>query len=231
MSSLPAWPRLTLGKPAALAELDGTAELERALAELVGCEEAVLGTSTLHLFWDLIPFLAAPCGSVFLDEGSYPIARWGAERAAATGARLTEFAHYDVNALAKHLAGQGRGRPVVMTDGFCPACGRAAPLADFAQCAADAGGLVVVDDTQALGIFGVPGKCLPYGRGGGGSLRMSAKRLDNVVVVSSLAKAFGVPVAMLGGAGPLVAAFRQSSATEPTAVRPLRLCWPRPATR
>ncbi|WP_433968357.1 hypothetical protein [Tunturiibacter gelidiferens] len=56
--NLPAWPRLTSGKPSALEELPGTAEVESELAALVGCERALLGTSTLHLFWDLFPLLS-----------------------------------------------------------------------------------------------------------------------------------------------------------------------------
>lgn len=215
MSSLPAWPRLTLGKPAALSELDGTAELEHALAEWIGCEAVVLGTSTLHLYCDLIPLLAPPGGRVFVDEGSYPIARWGVERAATAGARWTNFAHYNADTLGARLVRQSRARQVVVvTDGFCPACGRFAPLADFAKCVSRVGGLVIVDDTQALGIFGrSPGSYPPYGEGGGGSVRRLPKRLDNIVVVSSLAKGLGVPVALLGGSDRIVAAFRQSSAT------------------
>jgi 8-amino-7-oxononanoate synthase len=75
------------------------------------------------------------------------------------------------------------------------------------------GGFVVVDDTQALGIFGQPETSSPYGTGGGGSLRRLAIGHGAILVVSSLAKAFGVPVAMLGGSSRLVAKFRERSAT------------------
>ena len=54
---------------------------------------------------------------------------------------------------------------------------------------------MLVDDTQAVGILGESANdSCPYGIGGGGSLRHEAIHSDEVVVVNSLAKAFGVPV-------------------------------------
>jgi 8-amino-7-oxononanoate synthase len=201
-SSLRPWDRLTLGKPAALEEMEGAAGIERELAALVGCEAAVLGTSTLHLVWDLFGILAESRIRIFVDEGSYPIARWGVERALAAGAPVRSFPRHDVRVL-RAMLDSGGGMPVVVTDGFFPAIGKAAPLAEYADCAAAEGGLLVVDDTQALGIFG---------RYGGGSLA-ALKPRGGVVAVSSLAKAFGAPVAMLGGTARFVAEFRERSAT------------------
>jgi len=60
---LAAWDRLTLGKPAALEPPPGAAGVEQDLAALVGCERALLGASTLHLFHDLVPIVCRP-GSV-----------------------------------------------------------------------------------------------------------------------------------------------------------------------
>jgi len=103
---------------------------------------------------------------------------------------------------------------VIVTDGYCPLRGTHAPLADYASCAAAGNGLLIVDDTQALGVFGRPAEpVVPYGSGGGGSLRRQNLRDSGIVVVSSLAKAFGVPVAMLGGSREFVQSFRENSAT------------------
>jgi 8-amino-7-oxononanoate synthase len=158
--------------------------------------------------------LAGRGRNIFVDENLYPVARWGVERAAAEGAIVRSFSHHDPGALRAAMAGARASRPVVVTDGFCPACGLSAPLADYVECAAAEGGLVVVDDTQALGIFGrSPDASPPYGSGGGGSLGRLAKGRDAVVILSSLAKAFGTPLAMLGGPAALIARFRESSAT------------------
>ena len=213
-SDLPAWPQLTLGKPAALEELPGIPRLERELASLAGCEQSVVGHSTLHLFWDLFGILANRDVSIFLDRGAYPIAHWGAERAAISGVRVRTFPPHNVTALRWALSSAGRNRPVIVTDGFSPSSGTAAPLADYADLAGSRGGLVVVDDTQALGVFGSSGVGgSPFGKGGGGSLQKFGLTTSGIVVVSSLAKAFGVPIAMLGGSAALVKEFREDSQT------------------
>src|SRR5262249_23039083 len=144
-------------------------ELQKEVAALTGCERALLGTSTLHLFWDLFRILSETDSSIFRDEGSYPIAGWGTETAAARGGPVVACRHHDAHALHELLKRPfGRRRPVVVVDGFCPACGRPAPIAEYLDCVRPLGGVVIIDDTQALGIFGhSPGVQMPYGKGGG----------------------------------------------------------------
>jgi 8-amino-7-oxononanoate synthase len=212
--SLPGWDGLTLGKPAALEEIPGTEQVQRELATLTGCERVQLGSSTLHLFCDLFSMLVRRNVTIWIDEATYPIARWGTDRAAASGVPIRRFAHHDAKELRRAL-GQGYGnRPVIVTDGFSPLRGTHAPLRDYASCAAARNGLLIVDDTQALGIFGRRAESMgPYGMGGGGSLKHFNLRDPGVVVVSSLAKAFGAPVAMLGGSEEFVEGFREHGAT------------------
>lgn len=212
--SLPGWDRLTLGKPAALEEVPGAEQVQRGLAALTGCERVVLGSSTLHLFCDLFAMLARRNVTIWIDEATYPIARWGADRAAALGVPIRRFAHHNADELRRALD-QGYGnRPVIVTDGFSPLPGKHAPLRDYARCAAARSGLLIVDDTQALGIFGRRADAMgPYGTGGGGSLEHFSLRDPRIVVVSSLAKALGVPVAMLGGSRAAVEEFHENSAT------------------
>ena len=52
---------------------------------------AVLAPSTLHLYWDLFDVLARDRVAIYADAGSYPIARWGFERAAAKGVPTSTF--------------------------------------------------------------------------------------------------------------------------------------------
>ena len=109
--SLTQWERLTLGKPAALDSLPGTRFVERELAALTGCERVLLSPSTLHLFCDLFGFLARRGVSIFLDAGSYPIARWGVERAAGCGAPVQVFRQHDHRALhPQHRTEPGQRR-------------------------------------------------------------------------------------------------------------------------
>ena len=213
--SLRPWRQLTTGAPAALVEPPEAGQIGEHLARLMGCEAGTLGTSTLHLAWDLFGLLSEKPIILFMDSDAYPITRWGAERAAARGAEVRTFPHHDVVALRRELAATPGGRtPVIVTDGFCPACGRVAPLRDYCELARKRGGFLVADDTQALGLLGLaPDRVNPYGRGGGGSFRWSDLVAPNIVIVASLAKAFGVPVAVLGGSRELVERFKDSSET------------------
>jgi 8-amino-7-oxononanoate synthase len=213
-SHLAGWERLTLGKPAALEVLAGGEEVERELAALTGCERALLGPSTLHLFWDLFDTLARRGARIFIDAGSYPIARWGVERAASLGTRVKTFHSNDVQVLRRLVRRPARVRPVIVADGYSPATGVAAPIAEYLECLQSLDGLLVLDDTQALGIFGHSQEMWPpYGKGGGGSLTRIAIRDPRIVTVSSLAKAFGAPVAVLAGSKAFTTVFEQESAT------------------
>ena len=127
--SLRPWRQLTTGAPAALIEPAEARAISQALAELQGCEAATLATSTLHLAWDLFSLLAEKSITIFMDAGAYPISRWSAQRAVMRGAAVRIFPHHDAAALARALAAAPCGRmPVIVTDGFCPNCGRVAPL-------------------------------------------------------------------------------------------------------
>jgi 8-amino-7-oxononanoate synthase len=214
--SLPPSSRFTSGVPAALAEPPGAVRVAHQLARLQTCESGVLGTSTFHLFWDLFGMIARHPATIYVDAGLYPIARWGVERAAARGISIRDFAHHDPQAFHDLLKRneQNRLRPVLVTDGFCPACGKPAPLSDYLESLRTYGGWLIVDDTQALGIIGhSPGTDAPYGRGGGGMLPRLRIGGPDVLVISSLAKAFGVPVAILSGSRPAVREFEAKSET------------------
>lgn len=220
--SVPGWERLTTGVPAVLATAPAAGIVAQELADLIDTEAATLAPSTLHAFWDLFGTMSAR--EIHVDAGTYPIARWGAERAQCSGARVRTFRHHDPAALRRAVVAQERvrssatapgGGPVVLADGFCPGCGRVAPIESYLAIVAPIGGLVVVDDTQALGVLGTPASGRPYGRGGGGIPRWSRLSSPHLIVVASLAKGFGVPVATVAGSG---AAIRQYLARSETRV-------------
>ena len=215
--SLRPWPALSAGRPAALAEPPGAAPMARALAGLQGCAAATLAASTLHLYWDLIPILAGDgTVAIHVDAAAYPISGWGVERAACRGVPVRRFPHYDPASLQRGAAACARRglRPLVVTDGVCPGCGRVAPLDRYLQVARRLGGWVVVDDTQALGMLGAaPGAAAPFGHRGGGSMRWHDIAGPELVVAASLAKGFGVPLARLSGSADLVGRFEAASQT------------------
>lgn len=216
-AGLPPWTSLTRGQPAALAEPEGAEAAAAALARLQGLAAATLLPSTLHLFWDLLRQLARETRSaLLLDAGAYPILHWSAEGAAAAGAVVRRFAHHDPAALAQLARAALRDglRPVVVCDGFCPGCNRPAPLAAYARIAGEGGGLLVLDDTQALGILGRgPSAACPFGHGGGGSLGFQGVAGAQIAVGASLAKGFGAPLTVLSGSHALIERFVRDSET------------------
>jgi len=213
--SLRPWAQLSLGKPAGLEPPPRAAEVAAQVAALQGCESGTLVPSALHLFWDLFGIFAREKVRIYLDSGTYPIACWGVERAAAMGTPVHRFPHHDSDAARRAIGRDIRSgrRPVIVADGFCPGCGSAAPLVRYLRCVAPYDGHLVIDDTQALGIFGVPHAGAPYGSGGGGSLRLQGIHSANVILGSSLAKGFGAPVAALCGCEALVRRFEMCSET------------------
>lgn len=199
--ALPPWERLTLGKPAALEEPSATTAVAKEFALLAGCERAMMAPSTLHAFLDLFEMLSTERVTLYIDSGIYAIMRWSIDRARAKGSRCIWIPHFDAAALRERLRWERPvdRAPVIVTDSFCPACGRAAPLAGYLESIDPLRGSIVMDDTQALGVLGEhPDALDPYGRGGGGSLRYHGIDAARVWSVGSLAKAFGSPVAMIG---------------------------------
>lgn len=200
---LPTWSSLSTGRPAALGGEDISRQTAAEFAALTGAESAVLGPSSLHLFSDLCIWLGGRGATFLIDQRAYPIAQWAVARE-----RFAPFAHYDLNHLENRLRRGRRGRPVVVADAYCPRCGRHAPIQDMQQLIRPLGGLLLLDDTQGLGIFGdSPRPWMRWGKGGGGSLRFqSITSKEDVLVISSLAKAFGVPIAVLQGPAELTSA-------------------------
>src|SRR5215469_12818529 len=101
--SLRPWSSLTAGVPAVLAEVPQSRHVAQEIAVLEGCKAGTLGTSTLHLFWDVFGILAGKRARIYVDAGAYPTARWGVERAAARGAMVRNFRHHDADALRRLL--------------------------------------------------------------------------------------------------------------------------------
>jgi 8-amino-7-oxononanoate synthase len=212
------WAALTTGTPAAIRPVPGAAAAAQRLAQLQGCEAATLLPSTLHAAWDIGGLLDRRRNTIYYDAEVYPILGATVSRAASRGVAVRSFPHNDPAALERALRRDQRldqRRPVVLVDGLCPACGGPAPLPAYLRAARRHGGLLVVDDTQAVGILGSRRGSVPqWGRGGGGSLRFHGLLgAPDVLVVTSLAKALGVPVAAVSGSREAIANYDARSDT------------------
>jgi 8-amino-7-oxononanoate synthase len=214
-SALP-WNALALGRPASLDEPPGAMTVATELAALQGCEAATMLPSTLHLFWDLFGVLRRRDTMIYIEATTYPIARWGVERGASLGTPVYTFAPGDAAGLER-LIGCTPGhhcRPLIVCDGLRPGSDRQPALVQYASLAARHGGYLVLDDTQAFGVLGHRAQAAaPLGWGGGGSLRHYDLGGAHIIVGASLAKAFGVPVAVLSGSRTMVRLFEERSQT------------------
>jgi 8-amino-7-oxononanoate synthase len=215
-ASLRPWAQLTTGVPAALAEPQMSGVLARRLARLTGTQDGMVARSTLHASFDAISLSAERGTAIYIDTGSYPVARWAAERAAAFGTPLRSFPHHDPVAVERLVAAgaTSRLRPVVLTDGLCGGCGQPAPLTAYLSAVRRFGGLLIIDDTQGLGVLGArqpQGNAL--GMGGGGVLRWANLEGHDVLLIDSLAKAFGAPLAFIGGSHQRIDLYRERGET------------------
>jgi 8-amino-7-oxononanoate synthase len=212
---IPAWKQLSAGKPAVLWEDPAARRIAGALARLQGTASGLVYPSTLHLFWDLFSYWRKQRIVLFLDGDLYPVAAWGTVQLAALGIPIYRFTHRSVDSLyrgiRKHVM---RGYyPVIVTDGWCVQCGKAAPLEAYLEMLHPYQGRLVLDDTQALGILGrdrfVSGH--GYGTGGGGVLPWLGLADPCILAGSSMAKAFGVPLAILSGAAEILDELKSQS--------------------
>lgn len=210
------WNRLTTGAPAAFFEPLAAIKLGRSIASLQGLADGVVAPSTLHLFWDWFGGLNPRKDVIFADAQLYQVASWGVERAAGKGVITTKFRHQSATSLMRLISQNlgSRQRPIVVVDGWCPFCAKASPLYDYLQIIEAFNGLLVIDDTQALGILGKnPDVRMPYGYGGGGLIKHLNLKSDRLITISSLAKAFGAPLAALCGSVGEIKEFKSRSET------------------
>lgn len=222
---LPGWNKLSTGVPAALYETNSSIALGKKIAQLQGMEDGLIAPSVLHLFFDWFGLLQPGRYVIFADEHLYQTGLWGVERAAFKGTPVHFFRHQNCLSLQKllqlHL--HQSQIPIVVTDGWCPLCGTLCPAKDYLKLITPRNGLLVIDDTQAMGVLGHSRSAgMPYGFGGGGTLAHLNITGTNVICISSLAKAWGAPLAVMTGSKAHLNDFRQNSDTRVYASPPNR---------
>ncbi|HEX9101735.1 MAG TPA: aminotransferase class I/II-fold pyridoxal phosphate-dependent enzyme [Polyangia bacterium] len=163
-------------------------ELERAVAALVGTDDALVFASGYHANTGLFESLFGDRDYLFCDELVRPSLADGIRLCRA---RVYSYRNQDLEHLEDRLRrSRGARFRVIVTDGVFPISGLVANLPDLYTLAAKYNALVVVDDTHGLGVLG-------DGGGGTHQLHGLGDRID--VVTGSFGAALG------GGAGGFVA--------------------------
>lgn len=209
------WEQLTTGVPAALYETALSKQIGNKIAQMQGLEIGVLAPSTLHLYYDLYGFLRNQKITLFVDEKVYPVSKYGIERLMGARIPVNLFKHLSAEDLAENIRKklQRNTIPIVISDGWCPPCGKAAPLQEYADLVSPLNGKVIIDDTQAFGVFGTRKYGVSYGSYGGGILKWLNVKSPCVVTIISLAKGFGVPMAIISGKKAFITDFIKKSET------------------
>ena len=128
------------------------AELERAVAELVGAGDALVFPSGYHANTGLFESLLGDRDYLFCDELIRPSLADGIRLCRA---RVYSYRNQDMEHLEDRLRRSRAARfRVVVTDGVFPISGLVANLPDIYTLAAKYNALVIVDDTHGLGVLG-----------------------------------------------------------------------------
>lgn len=209
------WKQLTTGMPAALYETSLSKKLGSHIANMQQLQSGIIAPSSLHLYYDLYEFLSNRKIIVFCDDKIYPVSKYGIEKLLLRNIPIYFFNHFNADHL-RELAKQHMRKsyiPIILTDGWCPICGKPAPLHNYLSIITPRDGKIIIDDTQSFGILGKRNDDFIYGYGGGGILQWQNIQNKNIITVVSLAKAFGVPIAAICGDKKFITAFKEQSGT------------------
>jgi glycine C-acetyltransferase len=179
------------------------AELEQAVAKLVGTDDALVYPSGYHADAGVFEALLSDRDYVFCDEMIRPGLADGIRL---SRARVYAFRNGDMDHLEDRLKRSRAARfRVIATDGVFPITGRIANLTEIHALAAKYHAIVVVDDSEGIGVLG------NRKEGTHGSLGLTEK-ID--LVAASFGKALGGGAGgFVAGPGTLVGWLRQKSRT------------------
>ncbi len=174
--------------------------LEEELAEFTGRPRALLFSTGYMANLGVIAALTGRGDQVYEDRLNHASLIDGA---LLSRAGLKRYRHGDAAALGGMMAGRGRGRVLVATDGVFSMDGDLAPLPGLADLCLDRGALLMVDDAHGLGVLGREGRgsCDHFGLGP-----------DRVpLLMGTLGKAFGTFGAFVAASEELIETLVQSA--------------------
>jgi glycine C-acetyltransferase len=176
-------------------------QLEAAIAELVGAEDAVLYTSCFDANVGVFDALLGRHDAVLSDALNHASLIDGIRLAQA---QRHVFAHADLDELERHLAACADARHrLIVTDGVFSMDGDVAALPSLHELARRYDAALLVDDSHATGILGPTG---------GGTVEYFGLEGSVDVLTGTLGKALGGGAGgFVAGAGAVVETLRQTS--------------------
>lgn len=163
-------------------------KLEEALAQFTGYPRALLFSSGWAANLGVLRALLGRNDTLLADELNHASLIDGGRL---SGANYLRYAHGDVAAAGKHLAGPRSGTTILATDAVFSMDGDRAPLRELAPLCAKAGASLMVDDAHGFGVIGDTGLAT-----------LESARPE--IYVATLGKALGVAGAFVAGSETLV---------------------------
>jgi 8-amino-7-oxononanoate synthase len=155
------------------------AELERALANLVGAPAALVFSSGYLANLGAVTALAGADCLIVSDAGNHASL---VDACRLSRSPVVVVPHGDLDAAERALAGRSEPRALVLIDAINSADGDLLPLADWQSLAARFAALLVIDDAHGLGVRGA-------GRGSVAEAGIAAE--PNVITTVTLSKSLG----------------------------------------
>jgi len=177
-------------------------ELEQELAAFAGTQSALLFSTGYMANIGLVTALLGRHDAVFEDKLNHASL---IDAGLMSRARFVRYAHSDMAALEKSLAGSDAPRKLIVTDGVFSMDGDLARIPELIALARQYGALLMVDDAHGFGVLG---------KNGAGVLEhFGVQDDDPVILMATLGKAFGVFGAFVAGPAELVDLLIQRART------------------
>lgn len=166
--------------------------LEQRLADFVGCEAALSFSTGYMANLAVLPALLSKDGEVFADRLNHASL---VDSALLSRAKLSRYAHLDLDALARLLAASSARRKIIVSDAVFSMDGDIAPLAALLDLAEQHDALLFVDDAHGFGVLGQQGR---------GTLAEAELTSDRIILMGTLGKAAGVAGAFVASTNTIV---------------------------
>jgi 7-keto-8-aminopelargonate synthetase-like enzyme len=193
------------GSSRAFSSVRANDQAEERLARWLGTESVLIYPSVTLANLGAIPALIARNDILVVDSHAHNSIQEGAKLAMANGAKVTNFASSDPEALDQALTDAGSARAaMVAVDGVFSMSGSIAPLAEFNAIAEKHGAVLYVDDAHGTGTLGYRGR---------GTVLDAVGDYANTIVVGSLSKAFSCFGGFIGCSAEIKELLKMKSST------------------
>jgi len=178
-------------------------DLEQALADFCGQPRALLFSNGYMANLGVITALADRHDGIFQDKLNHASL---IDAAQLSGGTLRRFPHLNTDALKQQLDVSKYHDSIIATDGVFSMDGDIAPLPQLLQLANTSDSWLVIDEAHALGTLGIHGRgCREYFG--------LPDKIDRLITVGTLGKAFGTSGAFVAGSADLIETLIQLSRT------------------